>query len=515
RIDLGGVANLTTAFPNGGLMLQGGTLATPNTIAGGVVNGPGALRASTGRALQGFGTINARVEFEGTAELIADGGTLNVTGVVADVAALRVNSGATLNLTNSLSTSATNNGIVLSGGTLQGGTITVASIAQSIRGFGTVTSPIVNNGALEAQGGTLLVNDPANDWDGASNSGHLRATGGGTLEIVDTGTFAFGGAVVAVEGSRVHSSGFGLNFGSSSSLLLTQGTYESTNSVDIGGTVVIGAGASSTVKVALNSFLNFESASTTLLNGNLRLQSNNARIKAGAAFGGAGAIVVPEGSNNLVLDADANVNVLVENSGTLYPGGIAGVGRVDLRDFQQHSTGRLFVEVEGTSLNQYDRLFVNGVAQLSGYLNVDIDGPFVPAVGNTFNILSATGGITGTFNQVDIQGFPLGLTVKVNYLPTLVQLEVVNAPLFAADFDKDGDVDATDLAIWRGAYNLNQLGDATGDSRSDGADFLIWQRQLGSHPVVAAQSAVPEPGTLWLALLGTALAAGGRRRVRA
>lgn len=500
RIDLGGVANLTTAFPSGGLYLQGGSLANPNTIAGGLVNGPGALRATSGRALRGFGTINARLEFEGTAELVADGGQLSVTGVLADVGAIRVNSDATLVLHNSMSTSVTNNGIVLNGGTLQGGTITVSSIAQGIRGNGTVTSPIINNGALEAQGGTLKFAWTSNDWDGGTNAGQLWASGGSTLHLVDDATFSFGGTLTAVENGKVLSDGFGFNFSSGSSLLLTQGTYESTNSVDIGGAVVVGAGAPSTIKVALNSFLDVESTSTVTLNGNLRLESNNARIKAGATFGGAGAVVVPSGPHTLVLDPNANVNVLVDNHGTLYPGGITGVGRVDLKDYQQRDAGKLFVEIEGTGLNEYDRFVVNGVAQLDGYLNVDIDGGFVPALGNTFNIIAATGGISGTFDYYDIQGFPENLAVKVNYLPTIVQLEVVNKQFFAADFDRDGDVDASDYLVWRNAFNLNQLGDANGDNVSDASDYTLWRDQLGSVSGGAgsgglANFAVPEPAS--------------------
>jgi hypothetical protein len=88
---------------------------------------------------------------------------------------------------------------------------------------------------------------------------------------------------------------------------------------------------------------------------------------------------------------------------------------------------------------------------------------------------------------------PAGLTFHINYLPTAVQLQVVSTPMLSADFDDDGDVDSTDLAIWRAAFDLNQLGDADGDNDSDGADFLIWQRQQGSAPAVAATKAVPEP----------------------
>ena len=105
---------------------------------------------------------------------------------------------------------------------------------------------------------------------------------------------------------------------------------------------------------------------------------------------------------------------------------------------------------------------------------------------------------------------PAGLTFHLNYLANAVQLQVVSTPFFSADFDHDGDVDATDLTIWKGAYGLNQLGDADGDNDSDGHDFLLWQRQFGSAPLVAAATAVPEPGAILLMLAGVLLA-GVRR----
>jgi hypothetical protein len=86
----------------------------------------------------------------------------------------------------------------------------------------------------------------------------------------------------------------------------------------------------------------------------------------------------------------------------------------------------------------------------------------------------------------------------------------VNTPIFSADFDDDGDVDATDLTVWRAAYDLNQLGDADGDNDSDGRDFLLWQQQFGSAPLVAlsaTSTAVPEPGCMSLILCVAVLAA--------
>jgi hypothetical protein len=137
--------------------------------------------------------------------------------------------------------------------------------------------------------------------------------------------------------------------------------------------------------------------------------------------------------------------------------------------------------------------------------------PFVPALGNTFNIITGNT-VTGAFDFADVSGMPDGLSFHINYLPNAVQLQVVNTPFFSADFDDDGDVDPTDLAIWDGAFDLNQLGDADGDNDSDGNDFLLWQRQLGSMPVVAAAGAVPEPSSLALVALVAGIVAGRWRR---
>lgn len=201
----------------------------------------------------------------------------------------------------------------------------------------------------------------------------------------------------------------------------------------------------------------------------------------------------------------ADVDVLLDMQGAFRPGNFNGIGRVELFDVQMAGTSELFVELIGTSLNKYDRLVADGDVIVDGYLNVDIDEispgvPFVPVLGSTFNIITGHT-VTGQFDFADVPRMPNGVAFRINYLPNVVQLEVVNEPFFSADFDDDGDVDPTDLAIWRGAFDLNQLGDADGDNDSDGNDFLTWQRQVGSKPVVPAAHAVPEPGGF--ALLST------------
>ncbi|TWU29825.1 glycoside hydrolase family 16 protein [Bythopirellula polymerisocia] len=73
-----------------------------------------------------------------------------------------------------------------------------------------------------------------------------------------------------------------------------------------------------------------------------------------------------------------------------------------------------------------------------------------------------------------------------------------NAPTLSGDFDGDGDVDGRDFLVWQRNTAVGNLAD--------------WQANYGT-PLVAAVSAVPEPGTCVLGLL-LALGAGslGRRR---
>lgn len=80
------------------------------------------------------------------------------------------------------------------------------------------------------------------------------------------------------------------------------------------------------------------------------------------------------------------------------------------------------------------------------------------------------------------------------------------------DFDGDGDVDGVDLAQWKDDFGVNDDSDADLDGDTDGADFLIWQQNWTGAPVAAAAAAVPEPATLGMAAMATALVAAGVRR---
>lgn len=511
RVDIGGPLAINT--PGEPLTLNGGNNTNnPNTLAGGTISGPGVLSAGAGRALHGFGTINSNINFPATTALRADGGTLTINGILADVDVIgTADTDGILNVVNAWNTNIASS-IDLQGGELKGGVIT-NDLAGGIVGHGLVSSRVINNQRINGEDETLILQTPGNDndWDGATGTGRLVADAAGILELRDDATFGFTGSVTAVALSEVRTNGFALDFNPGSQLSLAGGKYRSTHTTDLGGTVSVSA-LGGTIQVENNSFLSFEATSQTSLAGDLQLLNNNIIIESGATFSGAGSLIVPEGSG-MVIDTNSDVEVLLNMQGALRPSNSEGFGRIDLNDYQQSNTGELYVELAGKNLNQYDRLVVFGDAVIDGFLSIDIDGTWVPALGDKFNVISALN-VTGEFDLVDISGMPTGLTFAVNYLPTAVQLEVVNKPIFAADFDDDGDVDATDLSYWNGAYDLNQLGDADGDNDSDGSDFLIWQQQFGSKPLAMAAIPVPEPASALLALGVVSTYIIGRRQRR-
>jgi hypothetical protein len=420
EFDPSSVVNLASGA---GLRLSGGTLGNPNTIDAATISGLGTLQCDPSSALEGQGTINSTIDFDGAATLRAAGGVLSLGGTIADAGTLGTNQGV-LNVTGAWTTSVADT-VDLNGGELSGGTVTIAN-SNGITGNGTLSARVINGTRIRAQGGTLVVETAAhdNDWDGAGNTGLLAAAAGTTLELRDTLTFGFSGAISALSGATVATNGFGFDLNPGSSLSLTGARYQSTHSTDFQGTITVHPGADSSIEIEVNRFLDIESTCAVTLNGNLRLVSNNAIIGSGATFSGSGALVVPAASN-LVTNGNANVGVLLDLHGTLRPGGFDLMGRLDLPDYQQSSTATLFSEIAGTGLNQFDRLVINGAAQLDGVLVLDIDDGFVPTAGQSFNIISAVAGISGKFIGATTVGMPAGHVLEVNYLPNIVQVLVV------------------------------------------------------------------------------------------
>ena len=190
----------------------------------------------------------------------------------------------------------------------------------------------------------------------------------------------------------------------------------------------------------------------------------------------------------------------VENrGGVVSPGIFVGTLSIVGRYASSHDAA-ISIDVNGlTPGTQYDQLLVDGAVTLDGALNVSLrtisGGTFVPALGNVFSIIAADS-VGGEFSTLNLPVLAAGRTWLVDYGDANVSLKIT----FPGDFDGDFAVDAADMAVWKAGFG----------AKYSGADFLDWQRYLGSS--VAAVAAVPEPAACGLALLA---AAGGwlyRRR---
>jgi hypothetical protein len=104
------------------------------------------------------------------------------------------------------------------------------------------------------------------------------------------------------------------------------------------------------------------------------------------------------------------------------------------------------------------------------------------------------GNVSNQFAGVGVLSANLGSPGSIN-LANIAGNQFVTVPVPSADFDDDGDVDGRDFLAWQRGD-----GDANGNGTVDGADLAIWQNQYGSGGSLAASVAVPEPGTVILAL---------------
>lgn len=507
----GGTLNINDAGED--FRMNGGSLAAGDTneIAGGSINGPGEFQLGSGRALRGRGSINTTIDGDITAQVIATGGTLNINDGIQDIGTLgTAGAGSVLNITDPWNTDVTDD-VVLALGTLQGSTITNDG-PNGIRGAGLVTSRVINNSQIVANSaGGLTIDNPTNnnDWDGAAGTGMLRAINS-TLELRDNSASLFTGTVRGQAGT-IFANGFELEFDPGSTLQLLESTYRSTDATDFGGTILVEAGLSSRINVSGTTV--FENGSSTTLNGDLELENINSVIAVGAAFNGGSELRNLNGSALTLLDG-ANVGVQVTNEGDLEIAGSAA-GRGDVLDFVQSATGRLYIDLLGTTIGDFDRLVTGGLAQLDGVLDLNVIGAFTPSLGDSFTILSAAGGVINTFSSLDdsFAALDAGLVWDIVYNPTNVQVEVILG--LPGDFNNDLVVDAADYTVWRD--NLGSAITLPGDPTPGmvtAADHAIWVANYGTTALLATSASVPEPGSLGL-LLGGILGATSLRRRRA
>jgi T5SS/PEP-CTERM-associated repeat protein len=341
-----------------------------------------------------------------------------------------------------------------------------------------------------------MVRGAESSWN-SLNSLYVGYAGSGTLNILESGrassAYGYVGYHTGATG-MVTVSGVDAHWTLAGDLSL--GGNASTGASGGNGTLVIGAGGTVTV------------FGETLLfsGGNLRLEGG-ALATSMVDFRGSGGRFDFTGG---ALHVEVFKGHLVNRGGALSPGDSIGDTTI-IGGYVQHTGGTISIDIGGPLVSsQYDFVNVTGIAELAGKLEVTLIDGFIPGPQHAFAVLDA-GFIAGAFDNV-VSGERL-ITADgsgsfiVNYGPASAfnqQQIVLSAfqPLLLGDFDRDGDVDRDDLLQWQGDFGQNGSSDADDDNDSDGADFLVWQQQLGSPPAAAATAAVPEPGGVILLAVG-------------
>jgi hypothetical protein len=100
-----------------------------------------------------------------------------------------------------------------------------------------------------------------------------------------------------------------------------------------------------------------------------------------------------------------------------------------------------------------------------------------------------------------------------------ISAAIVRAPVLLGDYNANGIVDAADYTVWRNSLGTTGIGlaaDGDGDSMITQLDYDIWKANFGTTAGGGASSiqnsAVPEPSTMLLIVVGTYIAATASRR---
>lgn len=514
-------------------VISQGTVLTTNVVVANTTSGTGvAVVNGVGSIWKINGFLNLGVGGLATLNVL-DGAQASTTGTLRMATASTSESHAVLNGANALLAVGTTVTVGESGfGTLdvRGGahmTSTSAVIGDNAGSRGEVL--VDGIGSLWKITGTLDVSDPG--------EAQLAITGGGRLTASGAVRIAANGRLIMSTG-RLEAGGLGLTNNG-----VIQGAGRITGNVTNSATGSIRLSPGNAIVMA-NTLTNaglidldgseLETLGATINNSDIDARNANIRFGGMGLDNNAGAqLAITLGSVDVFGAVDNNAGAeiavvggatgvfhdAVTNNGTIFVSASSEIVLLDNLGFVPTSTlGIQLAQVDplGAPTDAFGLVDVSGSSTLAGTLAVSVASGFSAAVGDTYEILRASGGLTGAFSTETLPTLGGGLSLDVQYTPTSVLLAVVGGS-FSADFDGDNDVDGADLAIWKGGFgvgNTHGQGDADGDSDVDGADLLVWQKEQSGAPSAAVGSPVPEPAGVVLVLVGLASQSFARRQRR-
>ncbi len=508
------------------------TLGAPGFSSGDlIINNGGTVVAGADVKLDTFGIAN--VSGAGSSWTVAGNFQVSPTGGRGD---LSISNQASLYIGNTLSIGSSGF-LILNGGTIRfngysrdvvgaftftAGTVqlagnrTLGSDAATLDLFG--AAPTIPTGkALVVEGTATIAASAVATLSGGTLSAQTVLMSPGS-RLVNTQVAQVSGVMLALAGSTIDATGADLTVGDATKV---NGFYGA-------GTLQIGP---STVTLADANDAVLDSAALLTLgaggNPGTLVAANGLTLDFGGNVTGFGTVETPNSAatpliNNGHISGDTPAEPItlagyVKGVGTLDNVVITGT---DAPGFSPATVvrgsvvydGALEIEIGGTAAGSFDRInHVLGAAtaDLGGALDVTLISGFSPILGDSIEIITALGGVSGAFDTPaeSLPGLSPGLKWAIHYGANNVVLQIVAAGL-AGDYNQNGIVDAADYTVWR-----NNLGGTTSLPNDDTPgvgpdDYIRWKinfgQTAGSGSGAIANAAVPEPATaamLFLAML--------------
>ena len=206
--------------------------------------------------------------------------------------------------------------------------------------------------------------------------------------------------------------------------------------------------------------------------------------------------------------------IVINQDGAVAPGD--GLGKLTIQGtYAQYSNGTLAIELAGANSSvQYDQLDIDGIATLTGILDITTDPNFLPhvgsvpgVIGDTFVVLVADT-IDGSFSKVLGEYIGDGQFLLPIYNATDVRLGAYQA--LEGDVDGDRDIDITDFNVLATQFdpigansdtNDWEVGDFDEDGDVDITDFNALATNYVPSGYAGGTSSIPEPSSMTLLLL--------------